>query len=109
MYIFVDTDGQAALCEQHDFTGLKVVSLLSSTAMASLLVNGSSWAAGMQSGNIWISEEWLRGQAARGEEQWTEQFDRMLAYACGKGWTDPVRHTVRAHIEFRDDANTPVE
>ena len=45
-----------------------------------------------------INVDWLRQHTASHSEQWQSDFDKMLDYASSKGWTDPARTVVRAHI-----------
>jgi hypothetical protein len=49
-------------------------------------------------GHAWLSVSWLRGQGPAGDPQWTAAFEKMIAYAATKGWGDPQRQSVRAHI-----------
>jgi hypothetical protein len=51
--------------------------------------------------HVWITRaefERLAGDRA-GDPAWREGFERMLAYAASKGWTDESG-AVRAHVEL---------
>ena len=49
----------------------------------------------------WLSIDALRaaGAARAAAADWPGQFDGMIAYATGKGWTNPDGSLVAAHIE----------
>ena len=47
--------------------------------------------------HAWLDAGALRA-AGDGSEEWVAGFDRMLAYAAGKGWTSEDGTRVRAHI-----------
>ena len=57
--------------------------------------------------HVWLDVARCRqiGRDAAGDS-WAEGYDRMIAYAVSKGWTDQAGARVRAHIEpggRRDD------
>jgi hypothetical protein len=58
----------------------------------------SSGAGTCNGDEVWIDVDWLRRRTASRSEQWQVGFDKMLDYASSKGWTDPARIVVRAHI-----------
>lgn len=47
--------------------------------------------------HAWIAPERLRALAVPQPPDWAGQFDAMVAYAAGKGWTD-ADGALRAHI-----------
>lgn len=58
----------------------------------------SSGAGRLDGDEATINVDWLRQHTASHSEQWQSDFDKMLHYASSKGWTDPARTVVRAHI-----------
>jgi hypothetical protein len=47
--------------------------------------------------HVWLSVSRLHA-AGDGSSKWNSAFDRMVAYAAGKGWTSTDRSLLRAHI-----------
>lgn len=53
--------------------------------------------------HVWLDVAACRalGASAMGDE-WSARYDAMIDYAVGKGWADPSRARVRAHVERTD-------
>lgn len=50
--------------------------------------------------NVLISVDAVpRLPGAPSTPEWKAGFDRMVDYAAGKGWIDPVTKAIRAHVE----------
>jgi hypothetical protein len=51
--------------------------------------------------HAWLDLAALRraGVAASATTDWNDRFSAMIEYATTKGWVDPERAAVRAHIE----------
>lgn len=51
-------------------------------------------------GHLWVEIAWLRNAArpSSAAPDWERGFDKMIAYATGKGWVDASGRAVRAHI-----------
>jgi hypothetical protein len=48
---------------------------------------------------MWIDIAWLRDAAGAGQDAaWPQGFDGMVAYAAGKGWTNPPGTQLRVHF-----------
>lgn len=58
----------------------------------------SSGAGRLDGDEATINVDWLRQRTASHSEQWQSDFAKMLDYASSKGWTDPARTVVRAHV-----------
>jgi hypothetical protein len=52
----------------------------------------------VREGHAWLSTAALRA-AGDGSAEWTQRFDRMIAYAVGQGWVSADGSEVQAHIE----------
>jgi hypothetical protein len=64
------------------------------TAAAALSAAGLGTVSG---DHAWLSAAALKA-AGDGSAEWAQQFDGMIAYAAGKGWTSPDGTHVQAHI-----------
>ena len=50
--------------------------------------------------HVWLDiEELGRRAEPPGNPAWRSGYDAMIAYVADKGWTDPDRTVVRAHVE----------
>lgn len=51
-------------------------------------------------GHVWLDvDELARRTMSNGDAAWRDRWDAMVDYAAGKGWTDPDRTMIRAHVE----------
>jgi hypothetical protein len=104
VYVAIET-GQSepaaiTLREQDDLKrfSVRVSAGLSRDLLASVL---RSAAVGRLDGDeASISVAWLRERTTSQSPQWQTDFEKMLDYAASKGWTDPARTAVTAHIEY---------
>ena len=54
----------------------------------------------LESDHAWISIERLRAACHRtGDDQWSADFDAMVAYAGSRGWVDQSGTELRAHVD----------
>jgi len=60
----------------------------------------------LDSEQVAINVEWLSQHTASKSTQWHSDFQQMLDYAASKGWTDPLRTVVIAHVE---PSTTPLD
>jgi hypothetical protein len=109
MYVQVDLASQppvVSLAEADD-TKRFHVEVLGGTDVGRLFGALVDAAAGRLEGDdAWIALDAVRRMAAgQVAPDWNERFDAMLEYARTRGWLDEAAHTVRAHVEWRDDAS----
>jgi len=67
------------------------------------LVGAALGAAGhaAESGHVWVSADWIRATVSGVDDNWSGEFDQMLAYAASQGWLNEDRTHIKAHIEPR--------
>lgn len=86
------------LAEPLDFKGFKL--RLSGVAETRPAIDGIRFA---DDGHVFIAPETVIGLAGPvATEEWRAGFDKMVAYAASKGWTDPETNAIRAHVERAD-------
>jgi hypothetical protein len=107
MYVQVDLGSQPPVVslEEPDDTKRFHVEVIGGTDVGRLFGALVDAAAGRLDGDdAWIALDAVRRMAAgQVGPDWDERFDAMLEYARTKGWLDEAAHTVRAHVEWRDD------
>ena len=54
--------------------------------------------------HVWLDVDACRelGATTMGDA-WRSEYDAMIDYAVGKGWTDPAGAKVQAHVEMASD------
>ncbi len=101
MIVSLTEGAPARLLEPDDFRAFKVVTAI---AAGEALRLAAAEVGRLDEGgdHLWVSRTWLMiaGEAAGGAD-WRKGAEAMLAYADGKGWTDPETGAVRAHIKRR--------
>ena len=102
MFIHVTRDGRVALEEPHDMKHFKLVIDGKRAELAQAKSALSGIAMIDDSGHAWVSEDWLR-QNEKGAP-WQDGLTAMIATAKKYGWVDEKAKTIRAHVEFPDDA-----
>ncbi|MEU4673494.1 hypothetical protein AB0F91_37460 [Amycolatopsis sp. NPDC023774] len=98
MKVVIGAERRPALVDAEELTSLSVEraeGVTEADVDAALRGAGAGTAA---EGHAWLSVAWLRGEGPGADPQWTEAFGKMIAYAAGKGWTDPQQESVRAHL-----------
>lgn len=107
MYVQVDLTSQPPVVslEEPDDTKRFHVEVVGGTDVGRLFGALVDAAAGrLEGSDAWIALDAVRRMAAgRVAPDWDERFDAMLEYARTKGWLDEAAHTVRAHVEWRDE------
>ena len=93
--VSVTADG-VELLEADDFTKFHVAAPAGVDVVA--VLEQHVWGTAADGGDVWINV----GSLTAGERsaEWTTSFEKMLAYAESKGWTDGERRRIRAHLEL---------
>lgn len=94
MIVSVTADG-VELLAADDFTRFHVQAPAGIDVVAVLEKHG--WGAAADGGDVWINVEALTPDERSAD--WMIGFEKMLAYAESKGWTDGDRARLRAHVE----------
>ncbi|MET7992614.1 hypothetical protein ABZU76_17135 [Amycolatopsis sp. NPDC005232] len=98
MKVVIGTELRPTVVEAEELRSLSVEraeGVTEADVDAALRGAGAGTAAG---GHAWLSVSWLRSEGPGDDPQWTEAFGKMIVYAESKGWTDPRRDAVRAHL-----------
>ncbi|MGW4489654.1 hypothetical protein ACWEOE_38195 [Amycolatopsis sp. NPDC004368] len=98
MKVVISAQRRATVVEVGELTSLSVEraeDVTEADVDSALRAAGAGTAA---DGHAWLTVAWLRGAGPADDPQWTEAFGKMIAYAASKGWTDPQRQSVRAHL-----------
>jgi hypothetical protein len=96
MQLAIALDGPAALEQQDDFKGLKVV--VDPAEQLSRVVGLLSAVEADEADHLWIPADTLRDLAVRSAD-WDSAFDAMLAKVEPYGWYDAATGRVKAHVE----------
>lgn len=95
--MFVTTGGDGvALSDPDNFTDLHVKLGASSVERAGEAL-AAAGCGDLVGEHAWLNVGWLR-EAGPDSDDWRSQFDAMIDYARGKGWTDDAGVQVRAHV-----------
>ncbi len=102
MFVHVTRDLKIALEEKQDFKHFKLVIDASRADAAGLGAALSGVATLTDDDHAWVSEDWLRRQDSAAP--WQDGLTAMIAVAAKYGWIDAQEKTIRAHVEWPDDA-----
>jgi hypothetical protein len=110
MYVRVlgrDNDACIEVCDPDDCTRLHVEadSQLTTTELdQALYAAGLTGERSAEGDTVWLdaSKLFAVGTVAEVGSDWPDRFNAMLAYATSKGWCDPARQHVAAHVEWRE-------
>jgi hypothetical protein len=97
MIISVDLAGTATLEDIDNFRAFKVVAVCGADQLAPALTGLGRLD---DSGNAWISRNWLLAQGRPDDTEWLAGFCAMQQYASAHGWVDSATDSLRAHIEY---------
>jgi cyclohexanecarboxylate-CoA ligase len=105
MYVHVDLAAGAARLEDADnFKAFHAVVTGSGSdaAVGELLAALGAGAPSDVANHVWITQRWLREQAARAgvSSDWAGGFEKMLGFAAKMGWMDDAGTSVHAHTEW---------
>lgn len=102
MFIHVTRDFAVVLEEAHDFKHFKLVIDAAHHDAARLTTALAGIASLSAEGHAWVSEDWLRRRDAA--PAWQQGLDAMIAVAKKYGWVDEQAKTIRAHVEWPNQA-----
>jgi len=96
MFVEIDANGRVSLRDADNFAAFKVLTLTTDCE----LIDRAIQSIGHCEGNFaWISRDWLLTTIKGDDALWREKLDSMIEYAMKKGWFNPGRNSIRAHIE----------
>jgi hypothetical protein len=102
MFIHVTRDLKIALMEPQDFKKFKLVIEAPRDQSGKLESALAPVATLTADGHAWVKETWLRQQES--SPQWQEGLAAMIGVAKKYGWVDEQQQTIRAHIEWPNEA-----
>jgi hypothetical protein len=98
MYILIAEDGSLSLEEADDMKGFSIIE--NGEAVKSSLF--SSIAESAEDNHYWIDADSVIDLSPRGkDQQWIDDFWKMLKIVEAYGYSDLVNKRVKAHIESR--------
>jgi cyclohexanecarboxylate-CoA ligase len=105
MYVRVDlAAGTAQLEDADNFKAFHATVSGGGTDadVGALLASLGAGAASGTGNHVWISQDWVRGQATKGGAgpEWAEGFEKMLGFAAKMGWIDDAGTRIHAHTEW---------
>ncbi|MFD7073790.1 hypothetical protein ACFV9G_06230 [Nocardioides sp. NPDC059952] len=103
MKLEVSIDGRVEVLDVHALTALSVrapASMSLDTLDAGL--REGAWGECAELDHAWLEVAAL-SECGPTDEQWRTDFNAMIDYADGRGWTRSDRTQVRAHIEYDVD------